>query len=135
MKRLFTFVFPIYNWGQAAVFVLCMLPVLLIALFDDPDLALHLGVGAYLGVVASMFVLGLAPDEMTIEAEEIGPLVAALDAARLLVRIGDRVWAPKRYQSWWWESDRISIVERPDGSHVLKGRRRDLKIIRGRLRV
>ncbi len=33
-------------------------------------------------------------------------------------------------QSWWWASDRLSIIQTPQGGWLLKGRRRDLKVIR-----
>jgi hypothetical protein len=130
MKRLFAIIFPIYNWGQAAVLLALLLCIALIALFSDPVLPLYMGVGGYLGVAINQNLLGLAPGEMEIEAHEIGPIEAGLGSAPRLTRLGDRLWAPRRYQSWWWESDRISIVERPGGKYVLKARRRDLKIIR-----
>jgi hypothetical protein len=89
-----------------------------------------MGVGGYLGIVTSQALLGIAPGEMEIDAHEIGPIEARLATSPYLARIGERLWAPKRYQSWWWESDRISIVERPGGKYLLKARRRDLKIVR-----
>jgi hypothetical protein len=130
MNRFVAIIFPIYNWGQAALVLLVAVILGAIALSGDPLLARDMGIAAYLGIVASMFLLGLAPAEMEITARQIAPLEARLDAARLLTRIGDRLWAPTRYRSWWWESDRISIVERPGGTYALKARLRDLKILR-----
>jgi hypothetical protein len=130
MKRLFAIIFPIYNWGQAVIALLTLILVGAIAVFDDPLLARDMGIGAYLGIAASMFLLGLAPGEMEIGSRDVALLEARLDAARLLTRIGDRLWAPTRYQSDWWKSDRISIVARPDGTNLLKARRRDLKVLR-----
>lgn len=130
LKRLFRIIVPVYNWGVAAFLLLLVLVLALIAIFDDPALALYLAVCMYLSIVATYLILGLAPDEMEIGADQVAVIEKDLDAAPLLARLGDRLWAPKSYQSWWWASDRISIVEQPDGAFILKARRRDLKVVR-----
>jgi hypothetical protein len=130
LKRLFRIIVPVYNWGAAVTLLGLALVPALIAIFGDPGQALYLAVCIYLSIVACYLILGLAPDEMDIRADQIALIEKELDAAPLLARLGDRLWAPKSFQSWWWASDRISIVQRPDGAFILKARRRDLKVVR-----
>lgn len=79
-------------------------------------------------------VLGLAPDQAEIREDEIGPIAAFLATESFVHPIKERVWAPARSRSPWFESDWISINETEDRKLVLKGRRRDLKIILSEIR-
>ena len=135
LKRLFRIFFPVYNWGVAVGLLGVALVPASIAISGDPDLAVTMAIGGYLGILTSYLILGLAPDEMEIRADQIATIEAELDAAPMLARIGDRLWAPKSYQSWWWASDRLSIVETPDGKVLLMARRRDLKVAREALQA
>jgi hypothetical protein len=86
LKRLFRIIFPIYNWGVAvALLVLALVPVS-IAIFVDAELARFMGIGAYLGIVITYLISGLAPDEMEIRADQIATITTELDAAPLLAR-------------------------------------------------
>jgi len=133
MNRVRAITFPIFDWGHAAVALIVIATLGLIAIFADPQLALYMGVGAYAGMTLNMWRLGLAPDTVDIRESEVEPISTILDSERLIEPIGDRVWAPLRYQSGWWKSNRIAIVEEEPGRFRLTARRRDLKIVLDRL--
>jgi hypothetical protein len=126
--------FPIFNWGQAGVVLALLFVLTLVAIYGDPLLALYVGMGAYIGLIMHTALRGLAPDEIEIQRNEVEPISKLLNSQRLIEQIEDRVWAPSRYKSWLWESDRISITEEDGGKFRLRARRRDLKIILGKLR-
>ena len=126
--------FPVFNWGQAFILIIVILLLIVIAFYGDPMLALHMGVGAYFGIVIYTWLSGLAPDETEISEDEIGPIVTLLAKERLICPVGDQVWAPIRAKSWLFKSDRISINEIEAGRFVLKARKRDLKFILSEIR-
>jgi len=134
LMKIRSIVFPIFNWGQACVIFILILLLTLVAVFSDPLLALHMGVGAYLGIVVTMFLQGQAPEEIEIREDEIGRISDLLATAPHLHPIGNRVWAPARSRSRWFKSDWISISEGEGQRFVLKARRRDLKIILSEIR-
>ena len=134
MKKIRAILFPIFNWGQAALVLIVTFGLVLVSIYSDPLLALYIGIGAYLGLVLHAILLGLAPDEIEIRESEVGPISTMLDSANLIERIGDRVWAPRRYKSWLWKSDRISITGGEGDKFRLKARRRDLKLILAEVR-
>jgi len=134
MNKVRAILFPIFNWGTAGFILILIVFLSLVAIYSDPLLALYMGIGAYVGMVVRSFLWGLAPDEIEIHENEVGPITTMLNSGRLIEQIGDRVWAPSRYKSWLWESDRISITEDESGKFRLKARRRDLKVTLAKLR-
>lgn len=126
--------FPVFNWGQAGIVLIAACFVGLIAIFDDPLLALYMGVGAYVGLVINMLRVGSAPNEVEIQECEIGPISSILNSSPYLTPIEDRIWASSRYKSWLWKSDWVSITEEESGKFRLKATRRDLKIILAKIR-
>jgi hypothetical protein len=125
---------PVFDWGQAITVLIIMGIFGVLAIFTDPLLGLFMGVGAYVGMVVNTFLRGVAPDEIDIQEIEVRPISTILNSERLIAPIGDRVWAPLRYGSSWWKSNRISIVEDPPGRFRLLARRRDLKVVLAKLR-
>jgi hypothetical protein len=121
--------FPVFNLGQAVLFASFLLIIVLIAASADVLLAIYMGVGAYAGIVIYALLFGLAPDQADIQEDEIGPISAFLATEPFVFPIKERIWAPAKSRSQWFKSDWISIDETEDGKLVLKGRRRDLKII------
>lgn len=134
MKKIRGIFFPIFNWGQAGVVLILTTVLGLVSIYSDPLLALYIGIGAYVGIVIRTILLGLAPDEIEVHENEVGPITIMLNSGRLIEQIGDRVWAGSRYKSWLWKSDWISISEDEPGKFRLKARRRDLKIVLAKLR-
>jgi hypothetical protein len=126
--------FPIFNLGQLVLFIILLLIVLFIAALGDVILAINIGIGAYAGIVIYALLFGLAPDQAEIQEDEIGPISAFLATEPFVFPIKERVWAPARSRSQWFKSDWISIDKTEDKRLVLKGRRRDLKIILSEIR-
>lgn len=133
MIKIRDILFPIFNRGQAWVVFILILALTPIAIFDDPGLALHMGIGAYGGIVVAMFVQGVAPDEIEIREDEIGPVSTLLAMAPYLHPAGDRVWAPAR-PTYWRRRDWISIEEIGEGRFLLKARKYELKAILAEIR-
>lgn len=104
------------------------------AVFIDPLLTLYMGTMAYVGIVINSFLRGLAPDEVEIQEDEIGPISALLATERFVYPIEVRVWAPALSRSWLFKSDWISISQVEGGKFILKARKRDLKIILSEIR-
>jgi hypothetical protein len=134
MNKIMSIFLPVFNWGQAGLVLILVSVLGLITIFSDPLLALYVGIGAYVGMVLNTHMRGLAPDEIEIHEREIGPISKMLNSEPFITPVGDRVWAPSRYKSWLWESDRVSIRENGRGQFRLKGRRRDLRIIITKIR-
>ena len=99
IRQLRAFLFPVFNWGQAGFVVILISALGLIAISSDPLLALYIGVGTYIGMVVNSFLMGLAPDEIAIEASEVGPISMMLNSAPFLEPVEDGVWSPSRYKS------------------------------------
>lgn len=133
MSKIRDILFPIFNWGHAWVIVILTLAIALIATFGDPELALHVGIGAYAGIVVAMFVQGMAPDEIEIREDEIGPISTFLATAPYLHPIRDRVWAPAK-STYWFQKDWVSIEEIGERRFVLKAKKCELKIILAEIR-
>jgi len=134
MRTIRAIAFPIFNWGQAGVLLIFLSALGLIAINDDPLLALYMGIGGYAGIVVHVLARGLVPDEIEIREREVAPISAFLNSESLVEPIGNRIWAPCRYKSWLWASDRISIRQDESGRFRLYARRRDLKLILARIR-
>jgi hypothetical protein len=132
MKNI-SILFPVFNYGQALLIAVAALLLTLIAI-DDQLLALYLGTVAYLSNVIYMWLRGLAPDQVEIREDEIGQISDLLASARFIYPLGDCVWAPALSRSWLFRSDWISINKNEDGKFILKGRKRDLKIILSEIR-
>lgn len=126
--------FPIFNWGQAILTVILLVIFALGAIFIDLLLTLYMATIYYFSIVIYMFLRGLAPDEVEIQEDEIGPISALLATERFVYPIKDRVWAPALSRSWLFKSDWISINEVEGGKFILKARKRDLKIILSEIR-
>ena len=126
--------FPVFNFGQAVIFIVFLSIIVFVAAFADPLLALYMGIGAYAGIILYALLFGLAPDQAEIQEDEVGPISALLATEPFVFPIKERVWAPARSRSPWFKSDWISIDQTEDGKLVLKGRKRDLKIILSEVR-
>ncbi len=120
---------PVYNAGQAIFILLVFVALVLLGLFSDPVLAVYVGVGAYLGSVASALLLGLYPMQAEIDEAEAARVAEWLDSSSLLERIGSRVWAGRHYRSHFWASDWIRIDAIPGASRLcLSARSRDMRL-------
>ncbi len=121
--------FPIFNWGEAILILILLIILALGAIFIDALLTVYMGIIAYVSIVINSLLRGLAPDEIEIQEDEIGPISALLASERFVSPIKDRVWAPALKRSWLFKSDWISINETEEGKFILKARRRDLKML------
>lgn len=126
--------FPFYNWGHALLLIGMVGILALIAIFDDPGLALYMGLGGYAGIAIMTLLAGLAPDEATIDETEVAQIEALMETAPFVHRLDDRLWAPARSRSRLLRSDWISIVEQENGDFVLKATERDLGLILAEIR-
>jgi hypothetical protein len=125
---------PVFNAGQAIALLGALSALTLIGIFADYMLALHMGVGAYIGIVLVSLLFGLAPDEVEVREEEIDPIKALLASAGSLHPVEDCVWAPAMAKSPLFRSDWISIAQSENGKFILKGRIRDLRLILSEIR-
>jgi hypothetical protein len=126
--------FPFFDAGHVILLLIFLFTLALIGIFGDYLLALHIGVGAYIGIVVASLLFGLAPDEVEVQEEEIDPIKGLLANARFLYPVQDCVWAPAMSKSPLFRSDWISIAKSKDGKFILKGRIRDLRIIMSEIR-
>jgi hypothetical protein len=122
-------VFPIFNFGQAGAFALALIALIIVGLTGNWALSLYVGVGGYLGIVFSSILLGLAPSEAYVSSAYVNKLINTLNSSPNLVKVDDNSWALKKYTSWLWKSDRLSIDILDSHAVRIKGRRRDLKIL------
>ncbi len=125
---------PVFNLGQAILILIILMILALGAIFIDALLTLYMGTMAYVGIVINSFLRGLAPDEVEIQEDEIGLVTELLSTERFVYPIKDRVWAPALSRSSLFKSDWISINETEEKTFILKGRKRDLKIILSEIR-
>jgi hypothetical protein len=132
--RIGSILFPIFNWGQAILIIIALVIYVLGAIFVDLLLTLYMGTIAYAAIVLNSLLRGLAPDEVEIQEDEIGPISAFLANERFVYPIKDCVWAPAMSRSRLFKSDWISINEIDDKKFILKARKRDLKIILSEIR-
>lgn len=121
---------PIFNAGQGLFICIIVFLYIIIGITIDIEMAIYIFIFSYLGIVMSYLLLGLAPAEAVIRLSAIDSIREFLNTADNLSVVEEYVWAPKKFESWWWASDRISIIRSSQSNEaILRARERDVRII------
>jgi hypothetical protein len=127
--------FPFFSLGHFLFLVALIVGYTILAFMEDLDLFLFLGFGSYFGVVVVSALMGLAPGEVEITSCDGQAVTNLLNNEVLLIKLSDRIWAPRSSKSKFFRSDWITLEKGPsDGVITLTGRCRDLRLILAKMR-
>jgi hypothetical protein len=118
-------VLPIYGVDQLIFLVLMAVPFILLASVNS-KLALHTGVGAYIGFVVTM--QRSTPSSVLLPATDEQRLAVILDRSPFFERADDGAWNSTKGRLHRWDTDNIRL--RRNGQTIrLIGRKIDLQKI------
>lgn len=120
---------PIFNTGTALVAAGYAVSLGAIAILVDAQLAVYMLLFGYMSFVITSLVIGSAPAYAYLPNSKLNWLLRELDDSKNLSRVAEETWAPKRYTSPLWKSDRIYIERGADDLFKLVGRFRDVRLI------
>ena len=123
--------FPVYGRDQLLAWSLLVVLLIGIAVFDA-ELALYIGVGAYIGGVLMMNLS--TPASLLLPAACEQNLVQLLDDAPALERIANgEAWVPRGGRLKRWASDTVRLRQTTEGL-LVTGRTFDLRQIAQQLK-
>jgi hypothetical protein len=122
--------FPIFNGGTAAGIFITVVICLIVAFFIDDQMALYMAAGSYISVVIMSSMIEVYPAFILINGRYINRIEEVLDNEPNMVRLDGRMWAPVKWTSTLWKSDRITITDSTTEGYIrVFGRARDLRIL------